>query len=218
MKKLLLLSAFILSTLFTNAQTTLSNAKSFLSDLQYTATVGILSRSSNEPFNKAKVGFNIGVDAKKNIKSYMDDKLGIYGMTGLHLVQKGGKQSNNFMEMLEVGNSFSVTQFSIPIHAGGEYNWKKCSLFLDLGPYLAFGLGGSKFEGFDRKPIDFGLGFNVGVKFNRFAISAGLDKGFTKIGEYEITEENYIEGYKVGDKLSMKGYAVYFNLHWTFKK
>lgn len=216
MKKLLLLSAFILSTLFTNAQTTLSNAKSFLSDLQYTATIGFLTRSSNEPFNEAKMGFHIGVDAKKNIKSYMNDKFGIYGMAGLHFVQKGGKQSNNFMEMLETGNSFNVRQFSIPVHAGGEFKIKKFSVFMDLGPYLAFGLGSSKFEGFKSKPIDFGLGFNVGAKFNRFGVSLGLDKGFTKIGEYEITD--YKEGYEIGDKFSLKGFAAYFTLHWTFKK
>lgn len=223
MRKIIILSIVLsaVSYINMNAQNSISDAKSFLSKLNYTISVGYSSRVSNEPFDKARFGLTFGVDAKKYMKSYLNDKVNMYGLVGLHYVQKGGKQSTDVMDLVEAGNDFGVSQFSIPIHVGGTYNFSKCQLFLDLGPYLAFGIGGTDdIEGLETKAFDFGLGFNFGIKFKkRFGLSVGYDKGFTKIAEYEVTTANNPTGdLKLGDKYSLKGMAAYFRLQWTFGK
>lgn len=220
-KRNFILSAiYFLTTTCSYAEGTLDNTKSFFSNVNYTVSVGLGTRTSNEPFDNAKFGFTLGVDAKKNIKSYVNDKVDVYGLAGLHFVQKGGKQSNDFMNMGATGNSFNAPQLSIPLHAGGAYNFNKCQLYLDLGPYFAFGLGGTDLEGLQTKVFDFGLGFNLGIKFKkRFGLSMGVDKGFTKIAEYEVTDENNVTGFlTTGDKYTLKGMAAYFRLNWTFGK
>lgn len=126
----------------------------------------------------------------------------------------------DLFEMGYNGSNFGLNQLSIPIHAGGTYNLNKCQLFFDLGPYFAFGLKGTDIEGLKTKAFDFGIGFNIGVKYKkRFGIGMGIDKGFTKIAEYEVTEyNNPTEDLKVGDKYSIKGAAWYIRLQWTFGK
>lgn len=203
-----------------STESKLDNVKSFFSDVKYTLSVGMIGRYASYPFDDNKLGLNIGVDAKKNIKSYLEDKVDVYGLVGLHFVQKGGRQSTDFMDILEAGNTFNLRQLSIPIHAGGTYNFKKWQLFLDLGPYMAFKLGGTDIEGLTTKAFDFGFGFNLGCKFKKkFGISLGMDKGFTKIADYEVTSDNDPTGkLTVGDKYSLKGTAAYLRLQWTFGK
>lgn len=218
-KKIVILSTilFFISA-YTHAQNTLDNAKSFLKQFDYTVSVSLVSRSASNPFDDAKLGFDIGIDAKKNIKSYLEDKVDVYGLVGLHYVKKGGKQSSDFMDLMSAGNDFGISQFSIPIHAGGTYNFKKCQLYLDLGPYLAFGFGGTDIEGLSTKCVDFGIGFNIGCKFKKkFGIGVGVDKGFTKIAEYEVTTENNPTGnLNIGDKYSLKSMTGYIRFQWTF--
>lgn len=213
MKKFFIFAIAMLSAIAVKSQT------SFFSDVKYDISVGLGTRVSNEPFDEARFGFHLGVDAKKAIKSFSEGKFDTFGMIGLHFVQKGGKQSNDFMEMLETGNSFSVNQLSIPIHGGITYNLKKGSLFLDLGPYLAFGIGGTDMEGFERKAIDFGIGFNLGYNFKKLAFSIGYDKGFTNIATYEVTaNNNSTSDLSIGDKYNLKGNAMYMTLRWTLGK
>lgn len=208
MKKIFILSAILsLVSIHLKAKDVTDN-ESFLSGMQYTISVGYLTRASNEPFDNAKAGFTFGVDAKKNITSHFDNRINTYGLLGLHFVQKGGNQSNDIMDMMfEDDNSFSVSQLSIPIHYGAKYNLKKCSFFLDLGPYLAFKISGNNSENLNSKAIDLGIGLNFGVKFKKIGIGVGWDKGFTKIGEYRETTEK---------TTSLKGTAAYFCLQWTF--
>lgn len=188
------------------------NAQSFLSGVKYDVSVGLGTRVSNAPFDNAMFGFNMGVDALKPIKSFANDKVDTYGLLGLHFVQKGGKQSTDFMEMMNDNNSFTVNQLSIPIHAGVRYNFKRCSFFFDLGPYLAFGVGGSNdVDGLERKVVDLGLGFNLGIKFKKFGISMGYDKGFMNIAQYTQFDE-------LNGKSNLKGDAFYMNLRWTLGK
>lgn len=213
MKKFFIFVIAFLSTTAVKSQT------NFFSDVKYDISVGLGTRVSNEPFDEAKFGFHLGADAKKTIKSFSKGKFDTFGMIGLHFVQKGGKQSTDFMEMLESGNSFSVNQLSIPIHGGIAYNFKKGSLFFDFGPYLAFGIGGTNMEGFERKAIDLGIGFNLGYKFKKFAFSIGYDKGFTNIGTYEVTNDNNpTHDLTTGDKYNLKGNAMYMSLRWTLGK
>lgn len=212
MKRGLFIFAFLFSLCIVKAQ------ESIFSNLYYKVDLGLGTRVTDIPFDQAKFGFHLGVDAIKPIKSFCNDKVGTYGLVGLHLVQKGGKQSNDIMDFGSEGNSLSVNQLSIPIHAGATYNFKRCSLFFDFGPYLAFGIGGSNFDGLDRKAIDFGIGFNLGAQFKKFGFGIGYDKGFTNIAEYMVTSSNNVGNLEEGKVYGLKGGAFYMNLSWTFGK
>lgn len=212
-KRFLLLSIVALfTTMNVNAQSHL------LSDVKYDVSVGFGIRSSNAPFDVSKFGFHIGVDAIKPIKSFANDKVDTYGLLGLHFVQKGGKQSSDFMDMMERDNSFTVNQLSIPIHAGAKYSFKRCSVFLDAGPYIAFGIGGSDMEGLERKVLDFGIGLNAGIKFKRFGISFGFDKGFTNIAQYTMPNDHVKEELKAGEICNLKSTTSYIAFRWTLGK
>lgn len=203
----------IFFSVIVNAQKT----DNFFSDVAYKVSLGIDGRYSSAPFDQGKIGVHLGVDALKPIESFFNEKIDVYGLLGLHFVQKGGKQSSNLFFMLEDGNSFGINQLSIPIHGGIAYNFSKCNLFFDFGPYLAFGVGGSDFDGFVRKSVDFGVGFNLGLQFKRFGLGFGYDKGFTNIAEYEVLYENNATGSLMeGEKFNLKSQAVYITLSWTF--
>ena len=74
-------------------------------------------------------------------------------------------------------------------------------------------------EGFERKAIDFGIGFNLGYNFKKLAISIGYDKGFTNIATYEVTaNNNSTSDLSIGDKYNLKGNAMYMTLRWTLGK
>lgn len=216
MKKVVLVISLIFCSYILFAQ---NHFEKLTSNLSYKATLGLGIKYSNTPFDKGKIGLHLGIDALKPLKSFYNNKVDLYGTLGLHFVQKGGKQGTDLESMLEEGNSFKVSQFSVPIHGGITYNFNKCKLFLDLGPYFAFGIGGSSFEGLKRKSIDLGIGINWGIQFKKFGLGFGVDKGFTNIAEYEVLDDNNSTGdLAEGDKFKLKGKAIYINLSWILGK
>ena len=191
---------------------TSGSAKSFFSDLDYTVSVGFAALSASEPYDEGKMSFTLGLDARKIFKSYLDDKLGVYGAAGLHLGKKGGKKTST-----ESGISgrlfqdyFKIRQLSIPLRAGGIYNFKKFQAFVDLGPYFAFALKKFDSEEVKAKGFDVGICYNIGLKFKKkFGISWGMELPFTKLADY--TPES-------GDTKSLKGNTAYFRFQWTFNE
>jgi hypothetical protein len=209
MKKLLLSMCIALMGVGASAQTT--EKLSFLKDVRFDLSVGYGTKVSNEVYTKAAFTLHAGLDAIIPIKSFKDDKFTVSGLTGVHYVQKGGKISNDAMEFFDDRNSLSIHQLSIPFHAMGSVNFKKCSLFMDFGPYLAFRVGGDDQskevhdDMVESNTIDYGVGFNMGVRFKRFGLSVGWDIGLANMAKY--TEYG-------GDAFNLKGSAMYMSLRW----
>lgn len=190
-------------------QSTIAKAKNFLSSFNYDLSVGFGSMATKEPFDIAKIGFQFGLDARKDIKSF-GDKTDVYGLVGFHVVQNGGKQTNEFGSM-RVDDSFSYNELAIPIRVGASYKIKSVKLFLDLGPFVGFRVGGDEYEGLENKSLDFGVGGSMGCRFKRTAISFGLNYGIPTVATFEDIRGD-------GEKHDLNTMSGYFSLVWTLGK
>ena len=101
MKKYLLVVALTLISLGTNAQN-LQGVKNFLRGFKYEIIVGINFPGATEPYNSPKIGYNLGFTARKEVKTFLNDKLGVYGLTGLVLTSRGGTTAIPFLNPLAV--------------------------------------------------------------------------------------------------------------------
>ncbi|MGM9840815.1 MAG: outer membrane beta-barrel protein [Candidatus Limisoma sp.] len=219
MKKIFLFALFIAFSVNAFSQESkVGKVKSFLKQFEYTISAGFGTTASSDPYDLAIVNINAGVDVKKNILSFSDNKGRLYGLVGLHFTQRGGKMSSNLDDMMSSGNSFREVQFNIPIHVGYKYVFKNDTrLFVDLGPYIGVNGNCSLSEGYGEcdyelksKPLDFGIGGNIGVCFKKFGLGIGFDKGFLDIAELSSEE--------MGISKKLKSAVSYIRLQWTFGK
>ncbi len=220
MKKFMIL---VLCTMFAvnvfAQKSAIEKTKSFLKLFEYTINVGLGRTASTTPYDQSKVTMDFGVDVKKDITSFSNDKFMLYGLVGFHFSPRGGKMDN----MLDgagsaSGNDFKESQFNIPIHVGVKYKINdKFKLFADAGPFI--GINGSAELGsgyghndyvLESNPLDFGLGLNLGVCFKKFGISVGLDKGFLNIAKFSSEEKNISE--------NLKSSCINIKLQWTFNQ
>lgn len=205
MKKLLsMVCICILFVTNANAESPVKKGMDFLSQFTYDVSVGIGFRASDSPFDTQAFGFQAGVDVKKSLGLVKNPKVSTYAFAGLHLYTKGGSQSNLIDSGWDEDNTFNYSELAIPIHAGVSYKLKKVSLFIDLGPYVGFRIGGNEFDGLETKSFDFGGGANFGVKFRKVALSMGGNFGFIPIAKYK------------GDNLKAK--SAFISLVWSFGK
>ncbi len=134
-----------------------------------------------------KVGFNVGVTAELALPS------NFYLLSGLEFTTKGAKGGSANVGV-DAKATLNAMYLQLPIHAGYKLDIAPgTNLFVHLGPYLAYGIGGKiKWDGNDLADIDFfnddsnrfdfGVGGAVGVEFNnKISISLGADQGLTKI-------------------------------------
>lgn len=194
----------------------LSETKSFFKQCQYTISVGYGTSTTNDPFSDPKVTLNAGLDIQKDFMSFKESKYNLYWLTGVHFVLKGGKQDSTVDGWLSSGNDFTIPQGSIPIHVGAKLNIKRSYLFFDAGPFVSFCGSAALSEGYgnagytiESKPVEFGVGVNLGVCFKKFGLSFGCDKGLSNLAKY-------IEDGEKGQNL--KSYAAYARLQWTFNR
>lgn len=186
------------------AESPVKKGVDFLSQFTYDVSVGVGVRACDKVFDTQAVGFQAGIDVKKDIKNFCDDKLVTYGLAGVHLLSKGGSKSNSIDAGWDRTNTFSYGEASIPLHAGVSYKLKKVRLFIDLGPSIGFKIGGNSFDGLETKSFDCGLGANFGVKFKKVALSFGGDFGLIPIAKYEGQD--------------IKSTCANFSLVWSFGK
>ena len=220
MKKYFIIAIFAMFSVNTFAQGPVGEKpKPFFKLFEYTVSIGVGTTASDSPYDNAVVNVNAGVDIKKVFKSFSNDKAKLYGLTGLHFTQHGGKTSNLLDDMMTSGNSFRQIHLNIPIHVGLKYKINdNFQLFADLGPYIGYNGKCSFSEGYghhdfvmESKAFDFGIGGNIGICFKKFGISIGLDKGFLDIAKFSSEEDN------ISKNLKSKGVA-YIRLQWTFNK
>lgn len=206
----------MLSCLGANAQ--IQGIKDFLGGCKYEIVVGYNTNVASEPYSVAKVGYSLGVAARKEVTTYMEDKIGIYGLTGLVLTKRGGKMDNDFFTLGHNDKNWGVSALSLPLHVGGEYKFNKCSLFADLGPNILFKTGGDEIENLSTNGITFGGGFNMGVRFKRFAVSFGFDQDFTNLGTFTPDYDQQRDFGLDKDKYNLKTGEFHLNLRWTLGK
>ena len=154
-KKLLTTALFIcLSWMSVNAQ-----------DLSFGINAGINDNTprGNVMSHKARYGFNVGVCGELELPKLAP---GLYTTAGLSFKQKGfinwgdGRGMLNYLEL--------------PIHPGYKFNLgKHTKLLFEIGPYLAYGLGGKSavgrkmFSDYYFKRFDVGMDAVIGLEFNK---------------------------------------------------
>lgn len=100
-------------------------------------------------------------------------------MSGLEFTNKGYKYDyDGFKETVH------ANYLQLPIHVGYKMNIAEGTKFvLHAGPYLAYGVGGSKdyFGDGGAKRFDAGLGLGVGLELNQFVVGVGDDFGLVNV-------------------------------------
>lgn len=185
MKRIILLISIALACNCASAQETQQvEKKNFFSDMKCDITFGIrVGRVEGEVTDEIHyiegysnyyniMGLSLGVDVKKPILHFPNEASTIYAATGLHFL--GNKVYDD--EFLVEGDL--IRHIKIPLYAGFSYQFKKCSLFIELGPCLMFNIGGDHKE--EYSSTAYGLGTHIGIKFRRFSFSVGTEKGLTK--------------------------------------
>lgn len=218
MKKLFVLALLAVFGMSAFAQEEAPAKKSFFKQLEYTVNAGFGTSVTNAPYDSQIFSFDVGLDVKKDIKSFYNDKLGLYGLVGFHVSRRGGTMSNEVLESTESGNSVETYQYSIPLHVGLKYKFKNnWRLFFDFGPYIGInptvelseGYGHTDYE-LKSKSMDAGIGGNFGVCFKKFGISIGFEKGFLDIAKFSSESEDISTG--------LKTMVAFMKFQWTFNK
>ena len=217
MKKYLLTLIISLVSISTFAQekNTWQETKSFLGSCKYEIVVGYNTTVVSAPFDHAKIGYNLGVTARKDIKTFKDGKIAVNGIVGLILTKRGGKMDDDFMTLGDDTRNWSFSALSVPVHVGGEYKFKKVSVFADLGPNMLFKTGGGEMENLSAKTFGVGAGFNLGMRFKKFAISFGVDEDITKMGTFKPSQDQQRDLNLDKDKYNLKTGEFHFDLRWT---
>lgn len=65
--------------------------------------------------------------------------------------------------------------------------------------------------------LGIGAGFNLGVRFKKFALSLGIDQDLMKMGTFKPNEDQKKELELTKDKYDLKTMEFHFALRWTFK-
>ena len=130
-----------------------------------------VSSWSNDP-SGSHLGFNLGLH---RTYYFSPSTNGTYYNVGALLTSKGASKGKNFV---------SIYYLEVPVHYGYKFSIEQnTNAFVELGPYVAYGLLGSNnfledtnvFEEANR--LDAGLGGRVGISFKRCSVSLGYDLG-----------------------------------------
>lgn len=216
-KKIIIAMQLLLLSMVANAQG-IKKVMNFLGSCKYEIVAGYNTTVASEPFDEAKVGYNIGVTGRKEVSTFKDGKIGAYGIVGLILTRRAGKTDNDVMTLGDSERNMSVSALSIPIHAGCEYKMKKISLFADLGPNMLFKMGADEMDNLSTNSVAFGGGFNLGIRFKRFAMSFGFDQDFTNLAKFTPSQDQKEKLELEKDKYDIKTGEFHFNLRWTLGK
>ena len=182
-----------------------------------------------------RTGFNIG--AVVNIPILES----LYVKSGIRFIQKGAKYDDyDFDDNEEEEFKCNAAYIEIPILASYRYNFDNSSqLQINVGPYLAFGVGGkTKIEFTDNldddvdlyrgrefdtfgddgplKRFDLGLEFSVGITLaSQFYVGVGYDLGLLNIANDDFFSDED-EDDDVYRDISIKNGSWVINVGFTF--
>ena len=183
-----------------SAQTSVSQEKVVTTEevshkIEYSLSAGLdISKYSTKPSSsglKNILGFNFGVGVNVPVY-YFNSDYGLNIQTGLFLETKGSKEKYNGSK-----TSFSTTYLQIPVMAEfkGEVA-RNTSVFIDLGPYFAYGIGGNYDSDSSVLPtgslftnilsrFDCGLTYGAGVIYKKVKFGVWYETGFVNISNVE---------------------------------
>jgi hypothetical protein len=136
---------------------------------------------------KTVVGFNVGVVSEITLSDNLSLQPAVLYST------KGSKYSITF---LQVAEEYEITPsfIEIPVNVVYKFDLGAAKLFLNAGPYVAYGIGGKikgggesdniifgTKESDDMKPLDFGLNVGAGVEIANLLISANYGLGLANL-------------------------------------
>ena len=190
MKKIFAVALLALATFTMNAQ----DFKKF----RFGPTAGLNISTMNLDWDhSSRVGFNVGALVEYNFTK------NFYVGSGLKFTQKGVKWNGIVNNIDDPDLKCNPYYLEIPLNAAYRYSFNdKLSVFGEVGPYFAFGVGG-KYKNGDSswgyfgdegedfmemltgeeiraKRFDFGLGFAAGVEYAKFQLRVGYELGLTK--------------------------------------
>jgi hypothetical protein len=152
---------------------------------------------------KMLVGFNIGAISEFSLKG------NLYLQPAILFSTKGSKFSAIDEEM-----SITPSFIDVPVNAVYKFGSGSTKLFLDAGPYFAFGIGGKvdygsesadivfgSDESSDMKAFDYGLNVGGGVEINRLTISAHYGLGLANLAPV-TTDDTKMKNNVIGLSLS----------------
>jgi Outer membrane protein beta-barrel domain len=157
-------------------------------------------------------GFLSAADRNKVYDEDADKKQDMINFTlgaGLEFVGKGGKYPGD-------GGTVALNYLEVPIYGTGNYIIdSKSKVFVGIGPYFAYGIGGKVKSGnFESssfgennggyKRFDAGLTFMGGYQFQKFRLSLNYDLGLvnTAYASEDITSKGRSFGISVGYSLA----------------
>ena len=80
---------------------------------------------------------------------------------------------------------------------------------------MLFKTGGGEMENLSAKTFGVGAGFNLGMRFKKFAISFGVDEDITKMGTFKPSQDQQLDLKLDKDKYNLKTGEFHFDLRWT---
>lgn len=207
----------VLMTMGAKAQT-LQNVRNFIGGLQNEFIIGYNTSVASEPFSSAIIGYNLGVTTRHEVIYSPNGTFDAYALTGLILTSRGGKVNLPIDQDYTDDNVFRVGSISLPIHVGGDINIQGLSLFADLGPHVLIRTGRAGIANLSEKRIALGTGYNIGVRFSRFAVSFGFDKDFTKLGKFtpDSVQRHDLQIYSSQETFNLIDGEFHLNLRWAF--
>ncbi len=209
MKKHVITFMLIVSSLSVNAQ----GIKNLLSDINFDISASLSMSNCDNIYDIRKYGIAFGLDARKPILNYPNDRSTIYGLVGLHYAKRGGRITADIGDIYTYGKSLSASYIMLPVHVGYSYQFKKCSIFIDLGPQFTMMVGGegdANDKEVELSTLEFGYSGSLGIRFKHFAFAVGSHNGLTKFG----THPNSIGEYGNG-KINLKNRTEHISLIWT---
>jgi hypothetical protein len=148
----------------------------------------------------AKLGFNIGVLTDFGFTSNMGIRSGLFfttkGIREKHPPAVIGKGRTDITNV----HTTNLMYLQIPIHFAYKVNITPSTrIVFHTGPYVAYGIGGSRRFNGERigyigvfgddesqyMPFDFGIGFGVGFEFGRILTGIGWERGLVDISNFE---------------------------------
>lgn len=174
---------------------TLTASAQHKSDLRFGVTAGMNVARVTDLDAESRIGFNLGARVDYGITD------NFYVNGALLFTQKGYKlDSENVYEARGTVKG-NPGYLEIPIHVGYRYHLDDdLNLFLETGPYLAFGVCGKTkveysvlgqegsddddyFDGGGARTFDGGWGLRFGVEVSGFQVHMAYDYGFSKVWE-----------------------------------
>ena len=183
MRKILL---FIAALFWGAAQLNAQNLPKNSVDL----VLGFTTSECSEKYDNAIAGFTLGLDIRHTLTVLKNEKTSVYVLTGMHYVRKGGKTTTDISKWLDKDVNLICNQIQIPLHGGLNFKFKKCSLYLDAGPYLAATVSEDTDNDKNAKieATEIGYGANLGIRFKHFGFGFGSEKGLTNFGRLDNNE------------------------------